>query len=184
MREKRFSESLMSKPFESYDEYMDYVFACVNYRLSDYIEGLMRKYDAGQGNYKNVMYPDIEIAHELCSENIYKFFHGIDEDDEQEDMEELAESFDDELRNILDAFGASDEEDNDEDSEEDEDIEEDDDDKDSEEELKEETLTVENMFSFIDARLAVTDTEKVKLPFYELCRKLELGHFSIFSFEK
>ena len=36
---------------------MDYVFACVNVRLADYIQGLMGKYDAGQGNYKNILYP-------------------------------------------------------------------------------------------------------------------------------
>ena len=75
MQEKRFSTELMSKPFKSYDEYMSYIFACVNYRLSDYIEGLMKKYDAGQGNYKNVMYPDIEIAHDLCRKLFASFCH-------------------------------------------------------------------------------------------------------------
>lgn len=171
MREKRFSESLMSKPFESYDEYMDYVFACVNYRLSDYIEGLMRKYDAGQGNYKNVMYPDIEIAHELCSESIYKFFHGTDS--EEEEIQELDEAFDDELRSILDNFSSDEEDENDSDLEEE--------DEESDEEQKKAGMTVENMFSFIDARLSVTNTDKVKLPFHELCKKLELGHFSVFA---
>ncbi len=161
MQEKRFSTELMSKPFKSYDEYMSYIFACVNYRLSDYIEGLMKKYDAGQGNYKNVMYPDIEIAHDLCSDSIQKFFYGEDKDD---NFEELLDVFDDELKGILEHFGTGEDELEEEERTDD----------------KEEKLTVEKMFAFIDARLAVTDTCKINIPFYELCRKLELGHFTIF----
>ena len=117
------------------------------------------------------MYPDIEIAHELCSESIYKFFHGTDS--EEEEMQELDEAFDDELRSILDDFGSYDEEEDDNGLE--------DDDEEAEEEQKKAGMTVENMFSFIDARLSVTNTDKVKLPFYELCKKLELGHFSVFA---
>ena len=162
MQEKRFSTELMSKPFKSYDEYMSYIFACVNYRLSDYIEGLMKKYDAGQGNYKNVMYPDIEIAHDLCSDSIQKFFYGEDKDD---NFEELLDVFDDELKGILEHFGTGEDELEEEERTDD----------------KEEKLTVEKMFAFIDARLAVTDTSKINIPFYELCRKLELGHFTIFA---
>ena len=156
MQEKRFSTELM------YDEYMSYIFACVNYRLSDYIEGLMKKYDAGQGNYKNVMYPDIEIAHDLCSDSIQKFFYGEDKDD---NFEELLDVFDDELKGILEHFGTGEDELEEEERTDD----------------KEEKLTVEKMFAFIDARLAVTDTSKINIPFYELCRKLELGHFTIFA---
>lgn len=160
MQEKRFSEELMSKPFNTYDEYMNYIFACVNYRLSDYIEGLKKKYDAGQGNYKNVMYPDIEIAHELCSESIYHFFNDSAEEIGEEVS--LTETFDEELKSILESFGTDDEE-----------------------ELNEtedtECLTVEKMLSFIDARLALTDVKKVSMPFYELCKKRKLGHFSIFT---
>lgn len=165
MQENRFSEELMSKPFESYEEYMNYIFACVNYRLSDYIEGLMKKYDAGQGNYKNVMYPDIEIAHELCSKNISQFFNPHPQEEKSEPAEP-DEAFDDELRDILDSF----------------DDEADEDDYAAPDELKrKESIAIENMFSFIDARLAKTDTDKVRLPFYELCKKLELGHFSVFA---
>lgn len=162
IQEKRFSEELKTKPFESYDEYMSYIFACVNYRLSDYIEGLMRKYDAGQGNYKNIMYPDIEIAHELCSQNIYRFFQRLD--DTSTTHGALEELLDDELRSILEHFGTDtqDEQQEDDDS-------------------QDTCFTVEQMFSFIDARLAVTDTSKIKLPFYELCQKLQLGHFSVFA---
>lgn len=160
MQEKRFSEELMSKPFDSYDDYMNYIFACVNYRLSDYIEGLKKKYDAGQGNYKNVMYPDIEIAHELCSESIYHFFHDM-EIETGEDIS-LDDDFDDELKNILEKFGVEDEEE-------------------WEENDEKEDLTVEKMLSFIDARLALTDTKAVPMPFYELCKKREFGHFTVFT---
>ena len=178
MKGRKFRDELKSIPFESYEEYMSYVFACVNYRLTDYIEGLMRKYDAGQGQYKNVMYPDIEIAHDMCSENVYRFFNeGTDDSTgEEADIEEnIEEVFDDEFKDILSSFGES------EDEEDEEDIGEDEDGQAEEHTRKDKTMTVENMFSFIDSRLAATDTERVKLPFYTLCKKLELGHFSVFA---
>lgn len=158
--EKKFRQELREKPFASYDEYMNYIFACVNVRLADYIEGLMRKYAAGQGNYKNVMYPDIEIAHDLCNDRMLKFMQ--EDDEETKEKEKTEPIVDDELRELLAVFGGVEEE----------------------EEAVEETKSefgVEEMFSFIDARLTVTDKEQVKLPFYELCHKLQFNHFSTFT---
>ena len=154
--EKRFRKELQNKPFISYDEYMDYVFACVNVRLADYIEGLMRKYASGQGNFKNVMYPDIEIAHDLCNNKILQFVQREDIEDEID--ETMDETIDDELMDILAAFSTQ------EDSQE-----------------VEEVLDVEGMLNFIDARLQVTDLAEVSLPFYELCHKLDFSHFSVFT---
>lgn len=165
--ETRFRDELRNKPFENYDEYMDYIFACVNVRLSDYIETLMRKYASGQGNYKNVMYPDIEIAHNLCKDRMLQFIQAentsneTEEEDYSEENEILEE--DEELMDLLNVFASS---------------------SDSQEnETDEETVLfgVEEMMSFIDARLSITDINAVKLPFYELCKKLEFGHFSTFT---
>lgn len=177
----RFREELKNKPFEDYNEYMDYIFACVNFRLSDYIEGLMNKYDAGQGNYKNVLYPDIEIAHDLCSDHMIRFMQEDARDDEETEME-LPE-INQELNDLLAVF------DIDEDTE--------DDLADSKQDgmdfadllgagsektdLSAFRIPVEEMMDFIDARLAVTDTTQVMLPFYELCNKLGFGHFSTFA---
>ena len=116
---RKFREELRNKPFESYDEYMDYIFACVNFRLSDYIEGLMNKYDAGQGNYKNVMYPDIEIAHDLCNDRMMQFMHdGADgvteESDEEQEAEEEIPDIERELNDLLYAFSMDDEDDEEE----------------------------------------------------------------------
>lgn len=164
----KFSGQWKEKPFADYGEYMDYIFACVNYRLSGYIKGLMKKYDAGQGNYKNVMYPDIKIAHNLCLERTLQF---MQKETAAADGGKNAAQIDSELRDLLGAFCMSAEEDQDEmkygrtadDGEEDE------------------SLSIEKMLTFIDARIAVTDTSYVKFPFYELCRKLGFGHFTTFA---
>lgn len=190
---ERFGEEWKDRPFTDYSEYMDYIFACVNYRLSDHIEGLMKKYDAGQGNYKNVMYPDIKIAHDLCYDKTLQFMHtevgayGRDKDDIAQSGEGTAKSgayvakngqnttpggaetaeIDRELSDLLGAFRMN----------ADEEI------YDAGKDDGEETagLSIEEMMDFIDARLAVTDTSTVKLPFYELCRKLGFGHFTTFA---
>lgn len=163
--ETRFRDELRNKPFESYDEYMDYIFACVNVRLSDYIENLMRKYAAGQGNYKNVMYPDIEIAHNLCKDRMIQFIQSENKSYETEDEEEENEILEDdeELMDLLNVFASA---------------------QVSQDETEEEETSsfgVEDMMSFIDARISITNINAVKLPFYELCKKLEFGHFSTFT---
>lgn len=85
---KKFREELRNVPFSGYAEYMDYVFACVNVRLADYIQGLMGKYDAGQGNYKNILYPDIEIAYDLCNDRIRQFVDPVPEETDPEAFDE------------------------------------------------------------------------------------------------
>ena len=107
-KRNRFREELSEVPFESYEEYMDYIFACVNVRLTDYIENLMGKYATGQGQYKNIMYPDIEIAYNLCNDNVLLFSGKdlLDEDEVNEGtpLEETFSGLDDELQDLLGAF--------------------------------------------------------------------------------
>lgn len=155
----RFREELQGEPFHSYAEYMDYIFACVNVRLADYIKGLMGKYAAGQGQYKNVMYPDIEIAYNLCNDNVIKFSQPANSGETDKNM---LDEMDDELQELLGAFNASTQP---EDS--------------SQRAYSEDELSVEEMLSFIDSRIQVTQAEHY--PFYQLCRKLEFGHFTTFA---
>lgn len=156
----RFHEELRTQPFENYAEYMDYIFACVNVRLADYIQDLMGKYAAGQGQFKNIMYPDIEIAYNLCNDNVMNFFQ--DKDQEQSDSEDTLEEMDDELKALLGAFSESSQ------SEE------------QETDVSEgKEMSAEEMLSLIDARIAVTQAEDY--PFYQLCKKLEVGHFTVFA---
>ena len=161
----RFREELRTQPFESYAEYMDYIFACVNVRLADYIQGLMCKYSAGQGQFKNVMYPDIEIAYNLCNDNVINFFQIDDRknDDEKEaEQESVLDEMDEEMKDLLGLFSASiqtTEEEN--------------------ELQKPEGLNAEEMLFFIEARISVTQAENY--PFYQLCKKIDFGHFTVFA---
>ena len=155
----RFSEELRQQPFQSYEEYMDYIFACVNTRLTDYIENLKGKYAAGQGQYKNVMYPDIEIAYNLCNDQVLQFTIGQFQEETEEESGKVREGMDEEL---LDLLGAFQEEQSPE-----------------EKEDKTETLSVEEMLTFIDERIALTQAQNY--PFYEICRKLEFDHFTQFA---
>ncbi len=155
----RFSEELRQQPFQSYEEYMDYIFACVNTRLTDYIENLKGKYAAGQGQYKNVMYPDIEIAYNLCNDQVLQFTIGQLQEETEEESGKVREGMDEEL---LDLLGAFQEEQSPE-----------------EKEDKTEILSVEEMLTFIDERIALTQAQNY--PFYEICRKLEFDHFTQFA---
>ncbi len=157
----RFSEELRQQPFQNYEEYMDYIFACVNTRLADYIENLKGKYAAGQGQYKNVMYPDIEIAYNLCNDQVLQFATQESQETAGEETEKVREGMDEELLALLGAFQEE------HSSEE------------REDETEEDDLSVEDMLTFIDERIALTQVQNY--PFYELCRKLGFGHFTQFA---
>ena len=73
MSEMLFDKELARCPFGSYEEYMEYLFACVNEGINRYLKELKKVFATGQGAYKNVLYPDIEIAHDTCMEKIRQF---------------------------------------------------------------------------------------------------------------
>ena len=52
---------------------MEFLFASVNEGLNRYLVNLKQVYATGEGGYKNVLYPDLEIAHDVCIEKIERF---------------------------------------------------------------------------------------------------------------
>lgn len=167
-RGNRFSEQLKKEPFRDYNEYMDYIFACVNINLAEYINGLKSKYATGQGGYKNVMYPDIEIAYDLCETRIRQFMEDDEilkaqHEQEEEQLKEQVAELDDELASLLQEFAMGFDG--------------------SKTETDDTTrMNADEMLSFIDEKMAITDTQAQSFPFYELCHKLSFEHFTIFSF--
>ncbi len=71
-----FNEELNNKPFASYTEYMQYVFDSVNSSIDSYIAHLKTIYATGDGGYKNIMYPDIEIAEATCRSRLTESYKG------------------------------------------------------------------------------------------------------------
>ena len=147
---------------------MDYIFACVNINLAEYINGLKSKYATGQGGYKNVMYPDIEIAYDLCETRIRQFMEDDEilkaqHEQEEEQLKEQVAELDDELASLLQEFAMGFDG--------------------SKTETDDTTrMNAHEMLSFIDEKMAITDTQAQSFPFYELCHKLSFEHFTIFSF--
>ena len=74
-----------AKPFKSYDEYMGNVFDCVNRCLYQYLEGMKGVYSNGQGGYKNVLYPDLEVASDSTKEQMQKFSWVLTQSDDSKD---------------------------------------------------------------------------------------------------
>lgn len=68
-----FDLSKRESPFASYQDYTDHLFACVDRQLSTYIDELMRLFASDNGGFKNVLYPDIEVARGLCQKHLLDF---------------------------------------------------------------------------------------------------------------
>ena len=72
-------KAIEKQPYTSYNDYMACMFAAVNDSMDAYIEEMKSVFANEQGGYKNVLYPDIEIAHDLCKEQVSKFYLKMSE---------------------------------------------------------------------------------------------------------
>ncbi|MEG1764978.1 MAG: hypothetical protein RR227_07220, partial [Oscillospiraceae bacterium] len=150
-------------PFESYQQYSDYLFACVDLQLSSYISGLMRLFVNDNGGFKNVIYPDIEIAHDLCEKQIAEFsLKAAPEAPEAapakspslgNDLDELFSDFTERPSDIPSAESAE----------------------------ESATLSASRCMEYVAKRAALMD-EALPMPLYKLFKKLEFSPFTIFCF--
>ncbi|MCR5486504.1 MAG: ATP-binding protein [Lachnospiraceae bacterium] len=184
----RYDESLKTVPFRDYDEYMQYIFDCVNTAMDAYLAQMKILYSSGDGGYKNVLYPDLEVAGDVCRFQVTRFrkdeegkgeeeegggsaldeLNEIEEDEEDEDEEE-----DEDLMSLLGAFSSF--SDGEEEAEEG--------DGGVEAALAEEGgMEVKNRVAFVEERARITAESGISLPFYELCRKLSFEPFTVFCF--
>ena len=147
-------------PFSGYQEYTAHLFACVDIRLAAYIDRMMRLFANGNGGFKNVIYPDIEVARDLCEKHLMDFC-STREQLEQPDAAECEAEESDELMALFGELSF--------------------DDVDGEP-IREETQseeTLDELLEYIDHRASRT---QVPLPLYQLCKKLEFSPFSTFCF--
>ena len=63
-------------PFSSYEEFTRCLFACVDNRLFSYISTLMSLFAAEGGGFKNILYPDIEVAYDLCEKHLSDYLRS------------------------------------------------------------------------------------------------------------
>lgn len=157
----RFSDEQKECPFASYQEYTEYLFACANRQLSRYIEGLMRVFAAENGGFKNVLYPDIEVAHDLCEKNLLDFSTVKDQ---KEDTQEFAEEdlFGGmELEGLFAEFSQQLE---------------------MPQTETEDELSLVEALEYVRHRASLTDPQTTPLPLYKLMTKLEFSPFTEFAF--
>ena len=157
---------------------MKNIFDCVNRCLNSYLETMKATFSNGKGGYKNVLYPDLEIASDAALEQVMKF-----ERDNKETADESADSspdskddvkIDDELADLLGLFGAESES--------------------KEETAKEEKTEDENpsiamgseavseRIISIQERAQITVDSGIEMPFFDLCIKMAFDPFTIFCF--
>ena len=192
----KYDEKLRNEPFKDYNEYMKYIFDCVNTSMDRYIDGLKTVYANQEGGYKNVLYPDLELAGDMCKTHIERFYtedngdaseladldsddDGSEEEDDDDFYDNDDEEEDDELLSLLDAFGTGGDSD------------EDDDFGGTEEAAPsidtaamsiDAKLPVRERLSYIEARAKITTEKGIDLPFYELSTKLGFEPFTLFCF--
>ncbi|GHU42514.1 ATPase AAA [Clostridia bacterium] len=61
------------KAFSDYDEYCSALFACADYKLSEYLKKMKVLYANEAGGFKNALHPDLEIAFDLCNRRLAEF---------------------------------------------------------------------------------------------------------------
>ena len=161
----KFDENLRKTAFSGYGEYMEYLFACVNMALDEQIERMKLVFATGKGGYKNVLYPDLEVASEICTKNVRDFQYKEHEDEKEENIADDESELDDISDDLFALFGDFVKETSVEDETE-----------------KEEAMTAQSRMEYIASRAAKTVEQGISMPFYELCQKLEMDIFTVFCF--
>ncbi|MCQ2496562.1 MAG: AAA family ATPase [Lachnospiraceae bacterium] len=165
----RFSKVGDDRPFASYDEFMEFIFATVNTSLDRYLAQMKLVFASEQGGYKNVLYPDLEVAHDICHERLLQFERAdVSEsngDTETGDDEGTAE-LDSDLLDLLGCFSMGDDDSSDDES--------------TSETASSEELTIADMVNNIIKRADATVERGIPLQFYSICKKLEYEPFTVF----
>ncbi|MCR5594713.1 MAG: ATP-binding protein [Lachnospiraceae bacterium] len=199
-----FTSELNDKPFKDYSEYMQYIFDCVNSSLDVYISRLKVVYANGEGGYKNIMYPDIELAGDTCKNHLTESYSGRsgedgpaedksarnrDQSDDDFDLDEAldidgdfddgSDSFEDEeldasLLDLLGDFASGNEADEPDGYDDEEEVW-----AEIEEDAK---LPIVERLEVINRRAEITVQEGIELPFYDLCKRLSFEPFTQFCF--
>ncbi|MBQ3496691.1 MAG: hypothetical protein IJA73_01070, partial [Oscillospiraceae bacterium] len=136
-------------PFSGYREYTEHLFACVDRQLCAYIEHLMQLFASDGGGFKNVLYPDIEIARDLCEKHLADFRAQESGADGGSDGEE---PLPDELASLFAGFGEE-----------------------SSAVPSQGETDIADLMAYIDCRAALTEEP---LPLYDLCAKLHFSPFT------
>ena len=162
------------QPFKNYNEYMQAIFDCVNGCLDSYISKMKVTFADGQGGYKNVLYPDIELAEDAVKNRLTASYTARLNEETQvaEKGKKSKDSEDDEKEENLDPalvelFGefATEKKDDVWDKVE-ADI----------------NIPIAQRLSSIEERAKLTIESGIELPFYELCNRLEFEPFTKFCF--
>ena len=146
----QFEQRLSDTAFSGYGEYMDYLFACVNMALEEHLERMKIFFATGKGGYKNVLYPDLEVASEICAKNVRDFQYRNDDVNEEENDESEEDGLSEDLLALFGDFVK-------ESSKE-------------EEKIEEEFLNTESRMEYIAGRAKKTVEQGVSLPFrHKVC---------------
>jgi len=166
---KIFSPETRNQPFESYDQYASFLFAAVDRQLGSYLEDMKGLFATENGGFKNVLYPDIEIASSLCFKHLADF--SISPGAGVQNTPQHPEAFSDgesennlyggesELADLFSDLSGRDEEDPGDDDQ-----------------------SIGELLDYIAQRASRTDLETASMPLYQICKKLEMGRFTTFCF--
>ena len=171
---QKFNLEDREKPFESYDEFMRYLFSCVDLRIKEQIKVMQQDYASDRGGYRNVMYPDLETAEIKNQKRFDEFFHrkeknqeeiyfGLDEETDSDD--EYAEDDSEDLLDLLGAFNSFDMDD-------------------EEETVSEDNpdMDISDMISYVMDRGRLSRAQGMVLPFLNISEKLNYTNFAVFCF--
>jgi len=167
---ERFNLEDKDKPFESYDEFMRYLFSCVDLRIKEQIKTMETDYESDRGGYRNVMYPDLETA-EIKNKKRYDAFFKFDASGEGGEESSESEEDDDmpsDLLEILSAFSAPDEDEEKEEQDEGRSISSD--------------MNIGDMISYVMNRGRLSREQGMILPLLNITEKLNYTNFAVFCF--
>ena len=167
----RYDEAQKAQPFHSYEEYMEYLFDCVNQGLDRYLTRMKVIFASGQGGYKNVLYPDLEVASDLCRNRLEEFRSAKDSPAGKAEASEEDTGIDESLLALISNFAGDSEQAGESGSGGSKDA-----------SGSDAEMSPEQKIVYIQGRAEATLEAGIALPFYSLCKKLGFENFTVFCF--
>ena len=151
-----------NKPFESYNSYIQFLFACADNQLCIYLENMKPMLLSNDGSYKNILYPDIELAHDLCKKHLSDFSTALQspastvQNPQMQGLSDDSEIFNDlfaSMQELSTVFS---------------------------EHNTEKDLSITEFIDSITYRAKITDIKNVFMPLFILSENLQLSPFALF----
>ena len=156
-----FDQNKNSMAFLEEEEAMEFLFAVINIAMEQHLTKMKTTFATAQGDYKNVLYPDLETAYDICMEKSTEFLRKQSSSEETEQESGVSDDIlSDELLGLFEDYFEENT---------------------GEVEEEEPEAGICELMESVFKRAEESEKVGIYLPFFNLCKKMQYVPFTSFT---